>query len=222
MEKIEKEGTEKKGRGSGKHICGRGSTRCLDWLLAVFTQDSHSEAACFPGDDYAEHLAAKSWEVKTEKASWDQQTHLHIFGSVSHCSVCLLVFWDAVSLYSSGCSGTQYVVQADFKLTVILLHPSPKSWNDRCDPPCPANIFLLFWLCFKGFKDSVCGRQHSPHLCVCEFMCVSFECGQVPVHESVHAQGSQSTASAVIPQLLTTLVLRQRLPLAWDSLCRLG
>lgn len=77
VEKTEKEGTEKKGRGSGKHICERGSTRCLDRLLAVFTQDSHSEAACLPGDDYAEHLAAKSWEVKMEKASWGHQTRLH-------------------------------------------------------------------------------------------------------------------------------------------------
>lgn len=76
----------------------------------------------------------------------------------------LFLFWDRISLCSSGLPETHYVALARLKLTEILLPQLPTCWNYRCQPP-PCHIlppsllsFLRCWVLSVGaqkYKASI-------------------------------------------------------------------
>jgi hypothetical protein len=76
------------------------------------------------------------------------------FGAFFLCFVCLCFlicfvlscFFETGSLCSSGCPGTHYIDQVDFEFTEIHLPLPPKSWDQKCAPPCPAREFLSAFL----------------------------------------------------------------------------
>ena len=92
-----------------------------------------------------------------------------------------LVFWDRVSLCSSGLSGTSYIDQASIKLTEIHLPLPPKCWDLRCAPPSG-------WYSYLSITSSETWKNQVLNICIITIN------GELPRHNWPHVFSSSSAS----------------------------